>query len=444
MSFEVECPECQQKLRLPDAVMGKRVRCPGCGTGVATTGHGKDTDPRKETPSDVRAERPEKSRKVEKSTPSAQGAQVSLAEAADHSVVVGKLPIRIVKDSEKTLLGPWTGELTANGLTLTRKGKEPVTFPAGQATSSFHKGRVFIDTTSRHLELSVGLMLTYNRPLAENLVDFLNGNRPAFDPNVYRIPSNLSGLLLLPLLVTTVGMQLGQGKGVLVGALVGAVAGGLGGCALGICLAIVRRQKWAEAIRILGILGVTAVLSGIFTAAFFTVKAMTAATNAPEMDKAEPKGVIPEEAWKTFTPAFSGVHVLMPGKPIFRHRISNGIGFNADSVILQEPKWTYTVAMLSYAPFDLDHPNFDLITSNFIRYDLMNAKGAKTVGEETLTKDGFAGRQLLLKTADKAPEAIRFFTIRRKLVFLSVEGPGVTVDSPDVKKFFDSLVMEPE
>src|SRR5262249_47173441 len=58
----ISCPECQRKLRVPDHLLGKKVKCPGCGTLFKGQGRGAEDTPK----TSVRAAAPREERIEEK------------------------------------------------------------------------------------------------------------------------------------------------------------------------------------------------------------------------------------------------------------------------------------------------------------------------------------------------------------------------------------------
>ncbi len=60
----ISCPECERKLRVPDHLLGKKVKCPGCGT--MFTGQAQDAAPEKTPKTQPRAAAPREERIEEK------------------------------------------------------------------------------------------------------------------------------------------------------------------------------------------------------------------------------------------------------------------------------------------------------------------------------------------------------------------------------------------
>src|SRR5438445_13406693 len=61
----ITCPDCGRKLRVPDTLVGKKVKCPDCNTkftgGITTAPAGKTGAPARSKPRDDEDDRPKKS-----------------------------------------------------------------------------------------------------------------------------------------------------------------------------------------------------------------------------------------------------------------------------------------------------------------------------------------------------------------------------------------------
>ena len=69
MPLTIACPNCGKSLKLPEAVVGKRVRCPGCQEVFTATAPEEEEPIRPAAESEGVQERPSRSRRVEREEP---------------------------------------------------------------------------------------------------------------------------------------------------------------------------------------------------------------------------------------------------------------------------------------------------------------------------------------------------------------------------------------
>lgn len=69
MPLTIACPNCGKALKLPEAVIGKRVRCPGCQEVFTATAPEEEEPIRPAAESESVQERPSRSRRVEREEP---------------------------------------------------------------------------------------------------------------------------------------------------------------------------------------------------------------------------------------------------------------------------------------------------------------------------------------------------------------------------------------
>ncbi|HWE36944.1 MAG TPA: hypothetical protein VG406_10295 [Isosphaeraceae bacterium] len=233
----VDCPQCGSRLRVPGAHLGKRVKCPACGTIVATV------RPEAEAEA-VPAARPAPRRPAREFEPLRFG-------------------VRVKYDPAGILKGSYQGELSAEGLVLRKPKRDEVeaSFPVGTPVRSPGQGILELKGKGRVLTLVVARWNSYNERLADDLARFLAGEIDLIEGTDYDIPRPLLVLALLPIGIGAVGMS--------GGALGGGVCGGIAGGLITGNLAIIRRERWPMGVRVASCVGLS--LVGYATLALFFV-----------------------------------------------------------------------------------------------------------------------------------------------------------------------------
>lgn len=213
------CPGCGKRMRVPDAHLGKTIRCRGCGGAVDTF----------VAPSDAVELGPE--------------------DEAPAEIPPMKLGARILSDPAGRLRGVYPAELSRDGLRLTRKAEE-VRIPVGTRVESAGGNRIAVPMEGRVVTLAVSRMGLYPDRLARAVAAFLT--RRAGPPVAAdcTIPRWLMALAFLPAGILGVGIQ----GGMIGGAITGAFAGSL----IALNLAVVRRERWPLGARAGACLGVDA------------------------------------------------------------------------------------------------------------------------------------------------------------------------------------------
>jgi hypothetical protein len=245
------CPQCKQTLRVPDTVLGRKVKCPQCGATFATRA------PLPAGPSAPVVEpskRPAAPANREQITrqPNRAAAPVRQDEEVLDVLPADPPPpspdaratgpavtftVQVQKDPLKRLKGRFQATLTPDGLRL-RRGKAEVLIPRNTEAEYQGRNRLAIELEGRTVQLQIVKWISYQNRLTEDLVSYLHGKRESLPARDYSLPWYLTALVVLPMGIPI--LTLG-------GALPGALGFGL--CAIN--AAIVQREKWSSAVRAL-------------------------------------------------------------------------------------------------------------------------------------------------------------------------------------------------
>jgi hypothetical protein len=183
--------------------------------------------------------------------------ELAWVEAAEEQPFIIKLAVR--RDPAGKVKGLWRGRVTGEGLLLRQKGRPDVLVRVGDLARHLGGNRLEVCWDGRDVELAVAEFALYQNSLARDLCRFLNGEIPPPSKRNYAIPAALYIPALLPL-------------GIPILTLGGALWAGLGGGLCAACFAILRKEGWSAAVRVvlsllLSVVGY-AVLGGVLLLTF--------------------------------------------------------------------------------------------------------------------------------------------------------------------------------
>jgi LSD1 subclass zinc finger protein len=242
VSRTVNCPKCRRPLALPDNIAGKKLRCWAC-QAVFTLPDAEAplmatvlpvetaTAPSVDERLSLTPCSPVPARSYEGQD--ARGEPVGISNTVP---VQFKAVVR--KDPDKALKGNFQCRLSSAGLSLRQGKKEEIAVGIGTAAKYDGSNRFTVPIEGRAVEFAVAGWGVYRERLARDLCAFLAGERSPLSAKDYRIPAYLFVPAVLPL-----GIPLLTLGGALWGALGFGLAGG--------CLAIVRREQWPTALRLI-------------------------------------------------------------------------------------------------------------------------------------------------------------------------------------------------
>ncbi len=209
------CPQCGRSFQIPEVHAGKKCRCQTCGSVFLT-------------PKAAAAAGP--------------GASKGTATRRGQDFPPWTFNVKAVADPDLVLKGPYRAEVSAAGLTLTRKSAGVLKVPVGTPALSLGGGRFSVDVGGREVTLAVSQFTLYANRLAADLVRFLGGEVGGLALADYKMPWFVTLAAFLPVGIGVVGMA----GGAIGGAIGGALACGL----IGANLVIARKEKWPLAARV--------------------------------------------------------------------------------------------------------------------------------------------------------------------------------------------------
>jgi hypothetical protein len=148
-------------------------------------------------------------------------------------------------------------------------------------------------------------------------------------------------------------------------------------------------------------------------------------------------------AWRDFVAP--GFKADMPGKPKYTQQVQQ---VGADRLQVQ----TYEVSLRSPArSFGItysDYPAHVIRATpaearlNGARDGAVKAVRGRLRSEKRLTLNGFPGRELEIEVGGKGAAVTRLYAVDSRMFILTVGGPDVKPDDPDVKRFLDSFQLQ--
>ncbi len=217
------------------------------------------------------------------------------ASGADEKASGWTFHVKVMRDPERILKGVLKAEVAPRGLILrvAKTEAEVARVPVGTPAESEGKAQFTLDLDGREVRLVVAQRGVYGYRLAEDVVEFLDGERARPVAEEYAVPRALEMAAYSPFLIAMIGMA--------GGAIGGGIAGGIGGGLLTANLAIVRKESWSVAARIWACLAVTIGGTVVFGG---LVIAVVLSLRGPNVAPAEPPGIVPvQPAPPQFPPA---------------------------------------------------------------------------------------------------------------------------------------------
>jgi WD40 repeat protein len=150
--------------------------------------------------------------------------------------------------------------------------------------------------------------------------------------------------------------------------------------------------------------------------------------------------------WQPFAPPGGRYRVLMPGQAKL-HPTSGQVP--GQKIYFVEP-WlahkAFLVSHIDIPPARARQFTIDQHFANARQGMLNNSPGARLKQERTISLGDYPGREWILDMPVKGRNATcvaRTYLVGRRLHMLIVIGPSVTPNNPDVRKFFDSIEIDP-
>jgi hypothetical protein len=155
---------------------------------------------------------------------------------------------------------------------------------------------------------------------------------------------------------------------------------------------------------------------------------------------------IPASAWQTHTTADGDLQVLLPGKA--HPRPARMANFVMMGVELDRGQTIFEAGHGDFSNWEIQQTPLWLRFQNVRDSILGKAAGSRLVSDKDLTFNGFPGREFELSVPGQGTVLGRQCCVTRnnnnRFYLLLVSGPGFTMQSPDVRKFFESLKLTPD
>jgi hypothetical protein len=399
MARATYCPTCQKSLRLPEDLLGKKVRCPACGNAFVAAA------PTEPEIVEVLPVVPKEEQATGADTePGGRGAPSSR-----HSVNASPKPLSFtvaIQDPDGISKGKFQARLTTKGINLSQKGNQSL-LPVGSPSRYLSSNVLEVTCEGRELRLTVTKRFSYQNRLAQDLASFLDGSGTMPRAAAYALPWYFFIPVALPMGIPVVTLG---------GAIPAAV-----GCALaGANFALIQRETWPKMARL------TITLS-LALGAYLVLGLLWLSV----------AGRIKESAWQSFSPADGQFSVLLPGQPKEQTQTKHTAGGRITTVLyLVDLK--HSAYIVGYSPI----PPGAHVELDAVRDEVVARHTGRLVTEQPISIEGHAGREFVLEISNpKGGGVMRVFRVGDRLYQLLAFGSQVTASSADARKFLESFQL---
>ncbi len=437
MPAAITCGSCRRPLRVPEHLLGQKVRCPLCTDVFIAEPNPPPPSVKPLIPVDPPAFEPQHPAEAlyEKEAQAALYVRPLRPNPAtprttdDVAAPPFHFRARIRRDPYRVLNGPVYAEVTYRGLRLVSEKKEEVFVPLGTPVRYLGSNRLRVPLDDREIELAVGNLTIYRQRLARDVATFLSGDRQLPWPADYRWPWYIYLLWLapsgLPFLAASVHETDDAGGVVFLCGLL-AVALVLAGYSL------IQYEKWAPRLRL-------ALAAGASLSAYALVVWASAA---------DPPLQISEDNWQELR--WPEVFQLrMPGTPVVRQRQRGGQSVAVYVVDLprQQAVFTFGYVDLPTGPRNPTERQLNLLFEEGVQALQRETRGVTRVADHRLVlKNGACpGHEYVCNVSNrtlKGKLVAQMYYDQGRLYTLAVAGKTVQPQLPDVRAFFDSFWIE--
>jgi DNA-directed RNA polymerase subunit RPC12/RpoP len=427
MDLLIDCTRCQRKLKVTDSLIGKAVKCPLCGEVVmvraaAPAPPAPAAPPPPPTPSPAIGSEQRKTAPTSPPTPPKPAAapepqpldfaeQPHDTEPAGEQKAISGFKLVVKSDPEKKLKGRFDGRVTSEGLRL-RQASRNLLIPVGAPVQYLGGNRFSAELDSRTVQFVVMGFFSYQNRMTRDLVSHLTGEGKVRPPKEYALPWYFLVPVLLPIGIAFIAI-IGLG-GLLWGGLGGALAGGL----VAASFAIVQRENWPVAVRLLLSLALSAIGYGGLIAVLL-VGFILSRFNIGN--------------WQTFTSEEGRFSVQMPGKP--QESTENQAMWQVHIFSVVRPAQDLGF-FVHYYDLTVEKPDVNFIFRNNVRAQLPKGNEVK---EQNITLDGFPGREFTVEAANHVTVIRRAYIVKKRVYLVTVSSSRLQSYQGDVQKFFDSF-----
>jgi hypothetical protein len=465
MSILVQCEKCSRQLRVPETAAGKKVRCPVCHSVFSAqpvpSAVPSAPAPPASIPSGL-AMPLQQARPVPPSAPTpvmpeSSALKLGIQETpaprpvravsplpeteAPRPVLPVKrrsfsplrFPVMVTADPDKKLKGRLEAQINSDGLTLWQGKNEAAHAPVGTSCRYLGKNRFVLTLDDREVTLAAIPPRKYQHRLARDVVAFLREEKSSLREADYNMPVALylaAGAPLSVAIVAIIFRIATQSPAWASAGIWGGIWGGVGGGLAGAAFAMVQREKWPMAGRVVLSLGMTAVG---YTALVLTL-VISAVAGGPHIDAG---------AWKEFSPPGGRFRIEMPGKPEFKNLPAvAGVPLRMWMVELKSPNSAFAVEYGDIPPGQL---NLIPVEQRFMgarQGMLANTPNSEVVSEKALTLKGHPGREFVLRIRGHGQMIVHTYLVGNRFFVLLAGGDRFGPNSPDVQKFLNSFQLQ--
>jgi hypothetical protein len=445
MAVAVTCNSCHRISRLPESTLGTTVRCPYCydsflaevapvplpepvavpapeappiSSPEPVAEHFDDVMP---VPSTVAV--PPVARAVE--VPSVQATPVTSGKRFPPIRFV----ILITRDPQHLLKGRLSGEVSSDGLTLSRTdGTVETRIPIGSATRYLGLNRLAIVLDGREVQMLVFKANANQDRLTRDLAAFLNRQRPTLRPHDYSRVWYVVVAALLPLVLPVIAWPLrlisGPGGGIFWGGLAVTLT------AIGLVLALGSRRH--PGVRFLLVSGLDA------AGALLLLSAFLLGMSAP--------APIPRSGWQAFNLAndpYRGGVTLPPGPIRSEQRRLGKQTYAVWMVDLPQSRASFSIGAV-----DLKGTGLPLASADEV-FDERKQSIQRELPDYRLIRESsrplgatHPGRRLDYRHTGGRPSkylTVQLYLVRKRLYLLAVSGEDLGADPSPSSEFLDSF-----
>jgi hypothetical protein len=151
-------------------------------------------------------------------------------------------------------------------------------------------------------------------------------------------------------------------------------------------------------------------------------------------------------AWRDFSPPGANFKVSMPGIPKYSRLTQPGdpnrIEVHTHEIRLARPKFSFGVSYSDYPDWVIRQRPVEA-RLNGSRDGAVQGIHGKLRSESSLSLNRFPGRELEIDLPGKETAIMRIYAVNQRIFILGAAGPNLKLNSPDVKRFFDSFQLQP-
>ncbi|HEY7155221.1 MAG TPA: hypothetical protein VH575_14765 [Gemmataceae bacterium] len=155
---------------------------------------------------------------------------------------------------------------------------------------------------------------------------------------------------------------------------------------------------------------------------------------------------IPEAEWQTFTPPNSSCTILMPGRPVFGSRTTNGVTVNVYEIERDGGKMAFAVAVMDLATNALPPNALEMLT-NPQREQMTRRMNGNVTSETAVTLGNIPGHEFHVTPSQHRGMLIERIYLAKigglhRCYALLAAGDYIAPNTGDAARFFDSFKID--